>query len=65
MSVRPVNSAMDCCSDFRTGRDLSAKPTTRARARGHFTYRGPSRAEFSPTLLICFLFLFLPELGNS
>jgi hypothetical protein len=34
------------------------------RARGHFAYRGPSRAEFIPVLLILFLFLFLLDLGN-
>jgi hypothetical protein len=64
VSVRRVNSAKDSCSDFLTGRDLSAKPTARARVQGHFAYRGPSRAKLSPVLLILLLFLFPLDLGN-
>jgi hypothetical protein len=58
------NSASNSFQVVYNARGLCAKLSVRARARGHFSYRGPSWAEFSPVLLILFLFLFLLDLGN-
>jgi hypothetical protein len=50
--------------DFSNDQGSLCKMDT-AGAQVHSDYCGPARVRLSPLLFIFFLFLFLPDLGNS
>jgi hypothetical protein len=66
MSATEVNSAQDSSLVIQNPNGPGAKSTPRAwaRARADSPLLQTGWAEFSPTIFIFFLFLFLPRLEN-